>query len=158
MNAIFIWFLFLARQPQVGQDLLIHKLCRPHKTMYEWSDRSRDLYLTTLTTDIHAPSGIGIHNLSRLLATDLRLRPCGHWDQLYLILPLKNYWTLAYFQDLHLLHSEFWSPDLSKLYVFPAFILRLISFIQSSSVYLAHILGHYTDPLVTADSTGNFVI
>ena len=32
-------------------------------------------------TDIHAPGGIRIHNLSRQKAADLRLRPCGHWDR-----------------------------------------------------------------------------
>ena len=39
----------------------------------------------TLTTDkqtnIHAPGGIRIHNLSRRAAEGLRLRPRGHWDR-----------------------------------------------------------------------------
>ena len=47
----------------------------------EWSDRRRDLYLTTLTTDIHVPGGIRTHNLSRRTAADLRLRRRGHWDR-----------------------------------------------------------------------------
>ena len=51
----------------------------------EWSARRRDLYLTIQNThdrqtDIHAPGGIRTHNLSRLAAADLRLRPRGHWD------------------------------------------------------------------------------
>ena len=32
-------------------------------------------------TNIHAPSGIRTHDLSRRAAVDLRLRPCGHWDR-----------------------------------------------------------------------------
>ena len=47
----------------------------------EWSARRRDLYLTTLTTDIHAPGGIRTHNLTRRAAADLRLRRRGQWDQ-----------------------------------------------------------------------------
>ena len=47
----------------------------------EWSARHRDLYLTTLTTDIHASGGIWIHNLSRRAAADLLPRPHGHWDR-----------------------------------------------------------------------------
>jgi len=37
---------------------------------------------TTLTTNIHAPGGIGTHDLSRRAAADLRLGPHGHWDRL----------------------------------------------------------------------------
>ena len=47
----------------------------------EWSARRRDLYLTTLTTDIHAPGGIRTHNLKRRAAEDLRLRSSGYWDR-----------------------------------------------------------------------------
>ena len=50
----------------------------------EWPARRRDLYLTThitLTTNIHAACGIRTNNLSRRAATDLHLRPRGHWDQ-----------------------------------------------------------------------------
>jgi hypothetical protein len=51
----------------------------------EWSARRRDLYMTTntkFTTDnVHAPSGIRTHNISRRAAADLRLRPRGHWDR-----------------------------------------------------------------------------
>jgi hypothetical protein len=74
----------------------------------EWSARRRDLYLTTHNThkrplpdntqhsqqtDIHATGGIRIHNLSRGVAADLRLRPRGYQDRLmkdlhtYLITP-----------------------------------------------------------------------
>jgi len=47
---------------------------------------------------------------------------------------------------------------MNKLLVFSAFTLRLTSFIQSSSVYLAHVIGHYTDSFVTAGSTWHFAI
>ena len=32
-------------------------------------------------TNTHAPGGIQTHDLSRRAATDLRLRPRGHWDR-----------------------------------------------------------------------------
>ena len=47
----------------------------------EWSARRRDVYLITLTTDIHAPGGVRTHNPIRRVAADLRLRPRGHWDR-----------------------------------------------------------------------------
>jgi len=51
-----------------------------------WSVRRRDLYLTTHNThkqtDIHAPGGTRIHNVSRRAAVDLLHRPRGHWDRL----------------------------------------------------------------------------
>jgi hypothetical protein len=56
----------------------------------EGSARRRDLYLTThttLTTNIHAPGWIRTRNLSRRSATDLRLRPLGHWNRLMTELP-----------------------------------------------------------------------
>jgi hypothetical protein len=43
----------------------------------EWSDRRRDLYLTTHTTNIHAPTGIRTHDRSRWAALDLRLKTAG---------------------------------------------------------------------------------
>ena len=57
----------------------------------EWSARRRALYVTTQhskQTDKHAPSGIRIHNLSKLAAADARLRQRGHWD--------RHYYTLKY--------------------------------------------------------------
>ena len=50
----------------------------------EWSARFRDLYLTTLTIDIHAPGGIRTHNLSRRATLVLRLRLHGHWDRRFI--------------------------------------------------------------------------
>ena len=55
----------------------------------KWSARRRDLYLTTQNsqqTKIHAPGGIQTHNISRRAAADLRLRPRGHCDRLYITL------------------------------------------------------------------------
>jgi len=37
-------------------------------------------------TNIHASGGIRTHNLSRRAAKDLRPRPRGHWDRLWLLL------------------------------------------------------------------------
>jgi len=36
----------------------------------EWSVRRKDLYMTTLTTNIHVPGGIRTHDLSRRAAAD----------------------------------------------------------------------------------------
>jgi len=71
--------------PKVGQSPLIHKVSRSH------NDAPRSIGLpwtsdqlvaetstwqhTTLTTDIHAPSGIRTHNLIRRAAADKHLRP-----------------------------------------------------------------------------------
>jgi len=71
-NAVFVC-LFLAQPPPVGQGLLlIHEVSREHTTTHQlvgllWmSDQLiRDLYLTTLTKDIHAPGMIRSHDLSR---------------------------------------------------------------------------------------------
>jgi len=52
----------------------------------EWSAHRRDLYLTPDSTqhpqqtNIHAPGGIWIHDLSRQAAAHLHLRQHGHWD------------------------------------------------------------------------------
>ena len=47
----------------------------------EWSARRRDLYLTTLNTDVHVPGGIRAHNPSKREAVDARLRSRSHWDR-----------------------------------------------------------------------------
>jgi len=51
----------------------------------EWSARRKDLYLTAHNTHNKQismpPCGIRTHDLSRLAAADLRLRPRGHWDR-----------------------------------------------------------------------------
>ena len=40
-------------------------------------------------TDMRAPGGIRTHNLSRRAASDLRLRPRGHWDRPFKIRLIK---------------------------------------------------------------------
>jgi hypothetical protein len=55
-------------------------------SLEEWSSRRSGLYLTTNNThnrDIHAPDGIRTYYLNSRTASDLRLRPCGHWVWLY---------------------------------------------------------------------------
>jgi hypothetical protein len=54
--------------------------------LFEWSARSRDLYLTTHNihkrqTDIHDPGGIRTYNPSKQEAADPLLRPRDHWDR-----------------------------------------------------------------------------
>ena len=56
----------------------------------EWSVRRRDLYLTTLTTNNHAPGRIRTHYLSRQASVDLRLRPRGNWDRRFFPLHIQN--------------------------------------------------------------------
>jgi len=59
----------------------------------EWSalaDASTRQHIT-LITNIHAPSRIRGHSLSRRAAADLRLRPRGHWDRHCTHIP-NNVW------------------------------------------------------------------
>ena len=82
------------RRPTVGRTPLDER-----------SARRRDLYLTTHNThktNIHAPGGIRTHDLSRLAAVDLRLRPRGHLDRHTWRLQFKNQVT-----------ETFWSPCIS---------------------------------------------
>ena len=93
VNLPFPLCLLLTRQPPVGQSLLIHEVSRSHTTThhsrYDSSGRvisssQRPLPDNTqqsLHTDTHAPGEIRTHNLSRRVAVDLRLGPCGHWDR-----------------------------------------------------------------------------
>ena len=45
----------------------------------------------SLQTNIHAPSRIRTHDLSRQPAADLRLRPRGYWNRQFLHYRLKKY-------------------------------------------------------------------
>jgi len=47
--------------------------------LYEWSARRRDKTQHSQETIIHPPGGIRTHKPSKPAATDLRLRPRGHW-------------------------------------------------------------------------------
>jgi hypothetical protein len=78
--------LSFAQQSPVGQ-VFIHEVSRSHTTTHhtQWDSSGRVISSsqspqpanTTLTTDIHATSGILTHKLSRRAAADLRLRPRG---------------------------------------------------------------------------------
>jgi hypothetical protein len=59
----------------------------------ECSYHRRDLYLTTHTTNIHAPVGIRTHDRSGRVAVDLRLRPRDHWDRHLLVYIRHNLQT-----------------------------------------------------------------
>ena len=91
--------LFLGRQPTVGQGLLIHEVSKftqpdaPQSVGLLWtSDQPIAETSTWQHTNIHAPGGIRIHNISRQAASDLRLRSRGHWDRRsYYRLPILNW-------------------------------------------------------------------
>jgi len=82
-------FFSMALQSLVGQDLLIIESSRshsdtPHSVGFLWTSDQPDAenfnwQHTTLTTDIHATSGIRIRNFSKRAAADPRLRLRGHW-------------------------------------------------------------------------------
>ena len=87
-------FLFCVRAPQWAKAysftrFLDHTQRRTtvgRTPLDEWSALRRDLYLTTHDTHNRQiympPAWIRTHNLSRRVASDLRLRPRGHWDRL----------------------------------------------------------------------------
>jgi hypothetical protein len=78
--------LLLARQPPMGQGLLIIEVSRSHTTTHHsrWDSSGRvisssqrplpDNTQHSLHTDIHVPGGIRTQNLSNRAAADLRLR------------------------------------------------------------------------------------
>ena len=92
---IFLSFFFWSNSPQV-QAHLIHEVCRSHTTTHHtrWNSSGRvisssqrpvpDNTQHSQQTAIHAPGGIRTHNLNRRTAADLRLRPLGHWDRLFI--------------------------------------------------------------------------
>jgi hypothetical protein len=96
MDNIWWYFFLLAQQPPLGKGLLTREVSRSHTTTqyvrYDSSGRvisssQRPLSDNTqlsLQTDIHAPGGFRTHNLRRRAAADLRLRPRGPWDRLWL--------------------------------------------------------------------------
>ena len=48
----------------------------------DWSARRNTQH--SQQTNIHAPGGIRTHSPSKRAEADSRLRPCGHWDRLFL--------------------------------------------------------------------------
>jgi hypothetical protein len=83
----------VALRPNAGHGLLILEVSTSHTTTHHsrWVSSGRvisssqrplsDNTQYSQQTNIHAPIGIRIHDLSRRAAADLRLRPRGHWDQ-----------------------------------------------------------------------------
>ena len=90
-----VFFFFVVLRPDAGHGLLVLEVSRSHTTthhiQYDSSGRvisssQRPLPDNTRhsqQTNIHAPGGTQTHNLSRRVATDLRLRPHSQWDRLY---------------------------------------------------------------------------
>jgi hypothetical protein len=85
--------LFLARQPPVGQGLLIHEISRSHAMKYHRHSDSSGRVISSSRrplpdntqhsqkTNNHDPGAIRTYSLSRRAVVDLRLIPCGHWDR-----------------------------------------------------------------------------
>ena len=88
--AFYAYTFFLAQQPPLGQDLLIHEVSRWHTTMHH---SLQDFYgpviislqrlLLDITqhsqqTNIHATGGIRTHNLSRRAAVDCAATGTGY--------------------------------------------------------------------------------
>ena len=83
----------MALLPNAGHGLLFLDVSRSHTTTHHgrWDSSERvisssqrplpDNTQHSQQTNIHAPGGIQTHDLSRRAATDLCLRPCGHWDR-----------------------------------------------------------------------------
>ena len=88
-------YFFVALRPNAVHDLLIFEVSRSHTTTHHSRQDSSGRVISSSQrplpdntqhsqrTNIHAPSGIQTHDLSRRAATDLCLRPRGHWDRHY---------------------------------------------------------------------------
>jgi len=83
----------VALRPNVGHGLLILEVSRSHTTHHSRQDSSGRVISSSQIplpdntqhsqkTNIHAPSRIQTHDLTRQAAADLRLRPRGYWDWL----------------------------------------------------------------------------
>ena len=95
------FLLYVTRQPPVGHGLLIYKVSISHTTTHHSRQDSSGRMISapqrpladntqhSQQTDIHVPTGIRTHSLSRRSAADLRLRPRGHWDRLFRTLKTK---------------------------------------------------------------------
>ena len=92
-NYTSFFFCFWRNSPPEGQGLLNHEVSRSHTTTHHSrydssvrviSSSQRPLPDNTQhsqKTNIHATGGIRTHDLLRLAAADLRLRPRGYWDR-----------------------------------------------------------------------------
>jgi hypothetical protein len=104
--------IFWALQPNVGYGLHIHEVSRSHMTTNHSPQDSYGRVISSSQrpqhdntqhsqqTDICAPAGIRTHNLSRRVASDLHLRPCGHWDCLLQYLQQQNLQTTIQYVQL----------------------------------------------------------
>jgi len=92
LSFLYILF-FIARQPLVGQGLLIVKTSRlhsdtPHSVGRLWTSDQPDAqsstwqHTTLTTTDIHAPGTIRTRIPSKRAAADPRFSPRSYWDRL----------------------------------------------------------------------------
>ena len=82
----------MARQPLVGQELLIAEASLPHTGTPQWVRLirighqldSRDLYITHNTRrgqESHGSGWMRNHNPNKTAAADPHLRPHGRWDR-----------------------------------------------------------------------------
>jgi len=92
-NTSVTFFISVAVWLNAGHGLLILEVSKSpimkHDSRYNssgWviSSSQSPLPDNSQQMNIPAPSGIRTHNLSRWAATDLHLRPRGHWDQRHL--------------------------------------------------------------------------
>ena len=117
------FFFSVALRFNAGHGLLILEVSRSHTTTRHSQNSGRvissshrplpDNTQHSQQTNIHVPSGIWTHDLSRRAATDLRLGPRGHWDRLLVSMIMEN---VKSFRSLLLFGCRFeeggchWSP------------------------------------------------
>ena len=111
----------MAVRPNADYGLLILEVSRSHTTAHHSQDSFGRVISSSQRpvpentqhskqTNIHAPSWIRTHNLSRRAAADLRLTPCGHWDRLFKGLFCVNTFATSYLNTQGLNNSCLKSP------------------------------------------------
>jgi hypothetical protein len=125
---IYIYIFFaVALRPNVGHGLLIlrfldHTYDAPQLVGLLWM--SDQLVAETSTsqhlqqTNIQYPGGIWTHDLSGRAATNLCLKPCGHWDWLMRPLVLSNMAMRKQLYSLSITLLQEVSPFVSKHWTF----------------------------------------
>jgi len=116
------------------RDLLNHPRCRGSLshliTLNDTHTRSVNLVWTrppsvaeasnsTLTRDIHIPSGIRTRNHNKRATADQRLEPCGHWDRRWRTYSTAN--ILDGFENLPEHEITFW------LYIFYCATIHIVT-------------------------------
>jgi len=101
-----LWFYF--NIPVAGFSLLVFKVSWSHTTTRHSRPDSPGRVINpsqrplpdntqhSQQTDIHAPGGIRTYNLSRRAAEDLRLRPRGCWDRLFICITGPFSWVARF--------------------------------------------------------------